>query len=393
MADFVQGVAKFGKTLEGRRRASGRVTLAPPPRRLVNEIELKPAAFAEAAKDAKVAAQIEGVLEEWCRETDKLLKSGSQQSAGRGAEDAGPDTELEYWRSRMAKFNSVEEQLKTPESRLVLGVSTAARSAAHKEWKGIDMRVADAANEAKDNVKYLTTLEKALEPMYASPADPRGILDGVPQLLNNIKMMHGGAVLAPGTHDDAVREDLQQIITQSVEYLTPADNTSLWNEPKPGFWRSSNCRAIEGEVPGRVQGDADRQGEPEGRRSTSTRADSRNRAIHMTSKKLIDMFGTVAVHDDVGGGTIDGLNGMIAIRRHRRRVRRKPYDLLDYAKNQYDRTLEFNVNIHDLETQLQDFSTPASRTSRARTGPAPAQQFQSILQRESLKKDLDDSTR
>ena len=175
VADFVQGVAKFGKTLEGVSAAlQDGVTLAPPPRRLVNEIELKPAAFAEAAKDAKVAAQIEGVLEEWCRETDKLLKSGSQQSAGRGAEDAGPDTELEYWRSRMAKFNSVEEQLKTPESRLVLGVSTAARSAAHKEWKGIDMRVADAANEAKDSVKYLTTLEKALEPMYASPADPRG---------------------------------------------------------------------------------------------------------------------------------------------------------------------------------------------------------------------------
>ena len=88
MADFVQGVAKFGKTLEGVSAAlQDGVTLAPPPRWLVNEIELKPAAFAEAAKDAKVAAQIEGVLEEWCRETDKLLKSGSQQSAGRGAEE------------------------------------------------------------------------------------------------------------------------------------------------------------------------------------------------------------------------------------------------------------------------------------------------------------------
>lgn len=35
-------------------------------------------------------------------------------------------------------------------------------------------------------------------------------------------------------------------------------------------------------------------------------------------------------------------------------VKRKPYDLLDYTKNAFDRDfLEFNVNINDLELQLQ----------------------------------------
>ena len=50
------------------------------------------------------------------------------------------------------------------------------------------MRVTDAANESKDNVKYLTTLEKALEPMYVG--DVRKILDGVPALMNSVKMMY-----------------------------------------------------------------------------------------------------------------------------------------------------------------------------------------------------------
>jgi hypothetical protein len=35
-------------------------------------------------------------------------------------------------------------------------------------------------------------------------------------------------------------------------------------------------------------------------------------------------------------------------------VKRKPYDLLDYARNTFDRDyLEFNVNIHDLDSQMQ----------------------------------------
>jgi dynein heavy chain len=35
-------------------------------------------------------------------------------------------------------------------------------------------------------------------------------------------------------------------------------------------------------------------------------------------------------------------------------VKRKPYDLLDFSRTQFDRDyLEFNVNIHDLEISLQ----------------------------------------
>lgn len=41
-------------------------------------------------------------------------------------------------------------------------------------------------------------------------------------------------------------------------------------------------------------------------------------------------------------------------------IRRKPYDLLDASKDQFDRDfLEFNVNINDLEATIQ---VPASLT-------------------------------
>ena len=55
-------------------------------------------------------------------------------------------------------------------------------------FKQIDNGITDAANEAKDNVKYLMTLDKYIAPLYCGT--PLDIIDTLPGLLNNIRMMH-----------------------------------------------------------------------------------------------------------------------------------------------------------------------------------------------------------
>lgn len=51
-------------------------------------------------------------------------------------------------------------------------------------------------------------------------------------------------------------------------------------------------------------------------------------------------------------------------------VKRKPYDLLDYSRNQFDRDyLEFNVNIHDLEISLQVWHPAAFATGAFNMSP------------------------
>lgn len=149
----------------------------------MDAIDLKPQSFSKAASDQDTFEHMERVLESWCVQAERLLADEGRHES----DDAGPDTELEYWRSRMAKLNSVTEQLKEKECKVVLGVTLAARSKAHRTWKAIDSRLTDASNEAKDNVKYLMTLEKSLESMYHGT--PQNVIDSLPSLLNNIKMM------------------------------------------------------------------------------------------------------------------------------------------------------------------------------------------------------------
>ena len=55
-------------------------------------------------------------------------------------------------------------------------------------WRSIELRVTENLNEAKDNVKYLQTLERFIEPLYEG--NPVTIKETLPVLMNSIKMIH-----------------------------------------------------------------------------------------------------------------------------------------------------------------------------------------------------------
>jgi dynein heavy chain len=125
---------------------------------ITGEVENKQAAYLRAAMETDMLTRCENTIQEWIVQTESLL--AETEGTRKEPEDAGPDTELVFWRNRMAKFNGVAEQLKSKEARFVLGVAQTAKSQRYKQWKGIDNAITDSLNEAKDNVKYLATLEK-----------------------------------------------------------------------------------------------------------------------------------------------------------------------------------------------------------------------------------------
>ena len=127
----------------------------------------------------------------------------SDEGAGAAFNNSGPRTELEFWRARMQKITSITEHLKSRECKNVFGVLHAvtrmntehgagkARQPVFntlRRWKQIDIQITESFNEAKDNVKYLTTLEKFIEPLYTGT--PTTIIDTLPALMNSVKMIH-----------------------------------------------------------------------------------------------------------------------------------------------------------------------------------------------------------
>lgn len=102
----------------------------------------------------------------------------------------------------LLRLTSITEQLKGKSVKLVISqLSGASRFSENDQfidyqrvtsllaqWREIDVQITEAANEAKDNVKYLSTLERFFDPLY--DRDVNAIIDILPALMNAVKMIH-----------------------------------------------------------------------------------------------------------------------------------------------------------------------------------------------------------
>ncbi|WAQ93677.1 DYH8-like protein, partial [Mya arenaria] len=138
------------------------------------------------ASNPDVVADMEDLTNIWCRQIEQILAECDQMR--KEADDTGPMAELEHWRQMMARFNSLLDQIKCHQCRTVISIINTARSKVMKKWKELDKRITDNANEARDNVKFLYSLEKYCEPLYRR--DPVSMVECLGGLLNVIRMIH-----------------------------------------------------------------------------------------------------------------------------------------------------------------------------------------------------------
>ncbi|XP_061631916.1 dynein axonemal heavy chain 5 [Phyllopteryx taeniolatus] len=189
-----------------------------------------PSDYVAAANNTETVEKIEGCMKGWIKQIEKVLAESDQLR--KEAEDLGPRAELNHWKKRMSRFNYLLDQLKSPDVKAVLGVLLMAKSKIIKLWRELDARITESANEAKDNVKYLYSLEKFCDPLYNS--DPVSMVAAIPGLINAIRMIHSISRYYNTSEKITLLfvKVTNQMITACKGYITNNGDNSIWDQPQ-----------------------------------------------------------------------------------------------------------------------------------------------------------------
>ncbi|XP_043921456.1 dynein axonemal heavy chain 5-like [Protopterus annectens] len=185
--DFLDSLDKFVNVLSAaRQNMEDKVKLQSVDIGLNLENLQNPSDFLVAASNTETLEKAEMTLLIWSKQIEQVLVESEQMR--KEADDIGPSAELEYWKKRMASFNSLLDEIKSPQVKRVVNILQVAKSRTLRHWKELDANITNAANEAKDNVKYLYTLDKFFGPL--GKCSPATMVEHIPSLMNSIRMIY-----------------------------------------------------------------------------------------------------------------------------------------------------------------------------------------------------------
>lgn len=365
-------------------------------------------------ENPEVIGEYGALLETWCREIETYLEKGIDEKTH--IQEPGPRGELDFWRSRMQKITSITEQLKGRECKAVFNVLHAvtrqqgggdvapkSRQTVFntlRRWKQIDISITEAFNEAKDNVKYLTTLEKFIEPLYSGT--PAQIIETLPALLNSVTMIH--TIARYYNTSERITNLFSKITNQMIHNCRTCiigdceDASQLWEISPPELIKNLEV-CLKLNVAYQEQYNLTKNKLmtlPKGKQFDFNESLIFGRFDLFCRRvvKLMHMFGTVHQFNQlkIHLKSMDGIRQLVGnfqyivddfkVKRH---------DLLEFLNNRFDRDyVEFNVRVSELEGALQEFINQSFQNiASIDTSLKLLSKFQSILQNGSLKTDLE----
>ncbi|KAK9841874.1 hypothetical protein WJX81_008571 [Elliptochloris bilobata] len=389
--DFLETATRTAEALgDAAARARGSAELALPDTALVDAAEglSRGLGASRAAADPAAGAQAGELLGAWCATVEVLLAE-AQAPPGEGSE-AGPEVEASWWRGRAARLASVAEQLRARPCRAVLAVAAAARCRPLKRWRELEAKVADAASEAKANVRCLATLEASLAPLAGGA--PKAALAALPALMAALHAMHTVSryYADPARLAALLARMAAQMERGSRGHILAAGR--VWDRPRPALVADLELTVALNEAFHAQFKAVQRQAEGAWALDEGV-VFGRYDLFAKRCRKLVSLFTTIhqfsllAQHTHIEGleALMRGFGDIIED------IRRKPYDLLDATKTIFDRDfLEFNVHIHDLELAIHGFINASFENIRSTEAALNLlEQFRVVLQRDSLKADLE----
>ncbi|XP_060709267.1 dynein axonemal heavy chain 8-like [Hemiscyllium ocellatum] len=312
-----------------------------------------------ATSNPEMILQLENLLLTWHNQLEQVLAQSNQ--VRKEAENSGPLTELEYWKCMSAKFNSIIEQLRGQHCKAVINVLKASQSKMLKMWRKLDSEITDAANGAKDNVKFLQALEKVCEPLYNS--DPVTMTKGVPNLINAIQMIHNVSRYYNTSQQMTALfiKVTNQMVTACKEYITEDGNARVWDQDSEIIIKKmEECKKLLTEYRKYFQNTK--------KQTTETVRDTPFDVSEMyifgkldvfckRLEKITEMVETSKTFSVLKNSTIEGIE-ILAIKYQNiyLNLKKSNYDILDPRKKEFNSEYAvFMKQIFDLENLLDDF--------------------------------------
>uniref|UniRef100_A0A672FPW1 Dynein, axonemal, heavy chain 5 n=1 Tax=Salarias fasciatus TaxID=181472 RepID=A0A672FPW1_SALFA len=319
-----------------------------------------PSDYTAAANSSETTEKIEACMKVWIKQIEHVLAESDQLR--KEADDLGPRAELDHWKKRMSRFNYLLDQLKTPDVRAVLGVLLLAKSKLIKVWRELDTRITDAANEAKDNVKYLYSLEKFCDPLYNS--DPVSMVDAIPGLINAIRMIHSISRYYNTSEKitSLFVKVTNQMITSCKAYITNNGSTSIWDQPqqvvadkiKAAIHLNQEYQRCFHKTKQKLEQTPTERQFDFSEMYIFGKFDTFQRRLN----KILEMFGTISTYSALQDSKIEGLETMATrFQAIVLNMKKKHYSFLDHRKTDFDVDYEeFCKSTAELHVStLQDF--------------------------------------
>ena len=159
------------------RQIEGEVRLKMP------EIEL-PETMEGIEKDEALINRLESVVYEWESQINEAIEAQNR----RVPKDEGPLAEIDYWKERNISLSGIFEQTKQDKAKRILDVLTLVESPAAASFENQRLDLSKLYNEAKDNVRFLSTLERHFKNICYG-ASFHVVSETLPSMMNALRMI------------------------------------------------------------------------------------------------------------------------------------------------------------------------------------------------------------
>ncbi|KFV66664.1 Dynein heavy chain 8, axonemal, partial [Dryobates pubescens] len=312
-----------------------------------------------AANNPDMVHQLEEVLMMWYKQIEQVLM---ENKLTREEVDSDPLSELEYWKFMSAKFNFIIEQIQGPNCKAVINVLNVGHSKLLRMWQDLEARITDAANESKDNVKYLRTLEKVCQPLYSYDVV---MTRGIPNLINAIRMIHN----VSRYYNTSERmtplfiKVTNQMITTCRAHITDGGLSCIWEqETSTVTEKIKDCIFLLKEYQKCFQEAKNEILESLGERrntfeGSEMHINRKSEAFCRRLEKITEIITVVETFSALSLSTIEGIDAMaVKFNKIYQSVQKKKYDILDLRKRDFDVDfVAFMTKIQGLEMQIQAF--------------------------------------